>query len=108
MKNFSKLSLLVLALSMASAASAYSTKVKVTKEPDYTFASGKGLLVTTNKGTVAIEKRLGGAFDGDAYSSFKGAQPGNCFVLETESESTVEFNKSLGQSGAMTATKVKC
>jgi len=103
MKKTTKYSFFVIALVVATAANAYSTKVKITKAPDFSHAGGKGLLVSTNKGTVAIEKRIE-----EVYSAFKDVKPGTCFILETESESTVEFNKPLGQSGTMTATKTKC
>jgi hypothetical protein len=86
-----------------SVANAFPTKVKLTQDADYYTTEGITVIVKTNKGTIEVDNGESGL-----YKSFTNAKKGTCFILETESESTVDFNKKVGLSKTSTVTKTKC
>lgn len=99
--RFIAASLLVLA---STCASAFPTKVKLTAAPDFRN-EGTELVLRTDKGTVSVT-----ATDAEAvYQAFvSGGRKGECFVLETETETDVRFNVGIDKSGVRSVRKVAC
>lgn len=106
MKIFPQLMLTVLTLAAASTAMAFPTTVFLTANPQF-INEGQEVVVRTNKGTVTAST---GPDGGRIYQVFtqKGAVKGACFVLETETETDVEFNLKTDKSGSRSAKKVAC
>ena len=98
-----KKALLALALTIcASSVLAFPTKVKVIKAPDLLSTEGQELGLTTNKGLVTV-------FSGqDVYMELTKVKKGQCLILETNTETEVEFNKKPGLSGVASIQKVRC
>ena len=90
------------ALSIAMTAMAYPTTVKLLKEPDLASSKGAQAIVRTSKGTIAVSSKY------PAYQQLAKVKAGQCLVLETFSESYVEFNKKVDQSGVASAEVTKC
>ncbi len=86
----------------ATAAFAFPTKVKVLKEPNFMSSDGTEVVLTTNKGTVTVP------YKHRAYNALKTVKKGQCLNLETDSESEVEFNLKVDQSGLSAVFKVAC
>ncbi|MCY1173861.1 hypothetical protein D9M73_140400 [compost metagenome] len=86
----------------ATAASAFPTKVKMTKDADLASSEGVYVQVTTNKGRVTVNNKW------PAYRVLSRAKKGECYILETDSESTVDFNMKPDESGVSTVTKTRC
>ena len=86
-----------------SVAHAYPTKVKLLKDPIYASTEGTSVIVTTDKGTIQEGMNPWGVYD-----AFEKAKKGQCYIFETETESTVQFNKKLDKSGVRSIKKVSC
>lgn len=102
MKSSIKMFTLIAALAAASVASAFPTKVRVTAPPDMVSSSGTELVLKTNKGTVTV------GYKDPSYQVLSRATVGQCFVFETETETTVDFNRKVNKSGLVTVNKAKC
>ena len=92
----------VLLVFTATAALAFPTKVKVLQEPNLLSSEGTELLLTTNKGTITVSYRH------RAYQPLTKFKKGQCLILETESESDIEFNRKLDGSGVSSVVKTRC
>lgn len=101
MKKLSLLTLLALA-TISSAALAFPTKVKLTADPNFANSDGTEVFVATNKGSLTISLKH------PAYQAFTKLHKGACVNLETSSESWIEFNKKLDQSGISEVYKAHC
>ena len=86
-----------------SVANAFPTKIKLLQDPNYARSEGTSVLVTTDKGTIEE-----GMNDWGVYDAFEKAKKGQCYIFETETESTVKFNKKLDQSGIKSIKKTNC
>lgn len=106
MKTFPQFLLTILTLAAASMAMAFPTTVRLTANPQF-INEGQEVVIRTNKGTVTAST---GPDGGRIYQVFtqKGTVKGACFVLETQTETDVEFNLKTDRSGAMSATRVSC
>lgn len=92
---------LVLTLTTVVAA-AFPTKVKVLKEPNLASSEGIEVVLTTNKGTITASHKH------PVYKALGQAKKGQCLMLETESESTADFNRKVDASGVNSVSKTKC
>ena len=81
---------------------AFPTKVKVLKAPDVASSEGTELVLTTNKGTVTVSSQQA------AYQQLLSVRKGQCLILESESESDIEFNQKLNRSGLSSIKKTNC
>ena len=89
-------------VTVSSAALAYPTKVKLTADPNFANSDGVEVFVATTKGSHTIGYKV------PAYMAFTKLRKGACVNLETDSESWVEFNKKLDQSGISAVYKTRC
>lgn len=90
-------------LLFTTAANSLPTKVKLVEDPNYTSTEGVTVLVSTDK--VTIEE------DADSwrvYEVFKRAKKEYCYILETETKSSVMFNKKADKSGVKFTKQVSC
>lgn len=93
----------VLMLLTVTAANSFPTKVKLLKDPNYASSEGVSVLVTTDKGTIEE-----GMNEWGVYDAFSKAKKGSCYILETESESQVKFNKKVDKSDVRSIKKTSC
>jgi hypothetical protein len=98
----SRISLLILATLLATAAQAFPTKVKLTADPNFLSSEGTQVVVSTNKGQITV------GMNHPAYSAFTKVKKGACLNLETDSESYVEFGKKMDWSGISSVYKTRC
>lgn len=87
---------------LAVSANAFPTKVKLLDDSNYAVTEGESVTLFTNKGELEF------GMNSPLYNYFEKAKKGQCFVFETESESTISFNKPKDKSGTVTVTKVSC
>lgn len=87
---------------IASSAMAFPTKVKIMKEPDLASYEGTKVGIVTNRGSLLI------SYKDPAYNVMSRAKTGQCFILETDTEDTVNFNKKVDESGVSTIKKSRC
>ena len=100
---FKKTAVAILIGALSSVAMAFPTKVRLLADPDYRH-EGNELHLRTNKGKVIVSHE-----NQDVYAVFlQNARKGDCFVLETESDWLVEFNKALDESLVRSAAKIDC
>lgn len=97
-KLFIAISMIVLATS----ANAFPTKVKLTDDANYLMTEGESVTLFTNKGKIEFSTKS------PLYNFFSTAKKGQCFILETDSESTADFNKGMDKSMVNTVTKTSC
>ena len=93
----------LLGTSVCASALAFPTKVRLTHEAQ-PINRGKAMLLFTNKGTATV---VSGNPAFDSFAARPGKK-GECYVLETESESSVEFNVGPDDSQARSVEKVAC
>lgn len=87
---------------LAVSANAFPTKVKLLDDSNYAVTEGESVTLFTNKGELEF------GMNSPLYNYFEKAKKGQCFIFETESESTISFNKPKDKSGTVTVTKVSC
>jgi hypothetical protein len=87
---------------LATSANAFPTKVKLTQDPNFAMTEGTSVTLFTDKGKLEFGMKS------HLYNSFDSAKKGQCFIFETESESTTEFNKKVDKSLAVSVTKTSC
>ena len=88
---------------LCTSALAFPTKVRLTHDAQ-PINRGKAMLLFTNKGTATV---VSGSPAFDSFAARPGKK-GECYVLETESESSVEFNVGPEDSQARSVEKVAC
>ena len=93
----------LLATLLCTSTMAFPTKVRLTHEAQ-PINRGKAMLLFTHKGTATV---VSGTQAFDAFAARPGKK-GECYVLETESESSVEFNVGPEDSQARSVEKVAC
>lgn len=102
-KKIYTISITILMLLSTTAANSLPTKVKLVEDPNYASTEGTSVIVTTDKGTIEE-----GADSWHVYEVFKRAKKGYCYILETETKSSVMFNKKADKSGVKFTKQVNC
>lgn len=102
MKNSLKSLLACVVLVFVASAQAFPTKVTITKNPDLASSEGAQVVAFTNKGTVTVSSKY------PAYKILANSKKGECYILETDSESVMDFNKKTDRSEVSTVKKTRC